>query len=118
MRRRRGNSMKKILQCILAVLAVLAGCVHQEVFGEKENIPVEISFKKDDETPKVWGLWFPPSIPENGGEPEPENALEDFVRRLEGEPVIRLVCITAPFLSIPAAIIAIYRLLKRKKQEE
>lgn len=36
-RRRRGNSMKKILQCILVVLAFLARCVHQEVFGEKEK---------------------------------------------------------------------------------
>ncbi|KYK33280.1 MAG: hypothetical protein AYK19_14130 [Theionarchaea archaeon DG-70-1] len=85
-------------------------------FRNEENIPVEISFKKDDKAHKVYGLWFPPEIPENND--EQESTLENLIRWLESDPLVRLIGIIATFIGIPAAIINITKLLTRKKEEK
>ena len=64
----------------------------------------------------MYGLWFPPEIPENND--EPEGTLEDFITWLEGDPLVRLIGIIATFIAIPSAIIKITKLLTRKKEEK
>ena len=69
-------------------------------FRNEENVPVEIVFKKDDKTHKVYGLWFPPEIPENNDGPKPKGTLEIIVDWLERNLGVRFVRAVAPFFTI------------------
>lgn len=85
-------------------------------FEREENVPVEISFKKDDELHEVYGLWFVSEMPDNDS--KPEGSLEDFVTGLEKNPIVRLAAIIASFVTILVVIIGVMKHYTRKEEKK